>query len=91
MTPSMTPPVERRDLSPGMSISRVVTGLWQLADMERDGRRVDLDRAAAAMRPYVDAGLTSGQTYTLRLQAIRVTDTGGFLVAQTDIASYTVP
>ena len=40
-------------------ISRVLTGLWQLADMERDGRTVDLDRAAAAMQPYVDAGLTT--------------------------------
>ena len=51
--------VERRDLSPDLSISRVLTGLWQLADMERDGRKVDLDRAAAAMRPYVEAGLTT--------------------------------
>jgi aryl-alcohol dehydrogenase-like predicted oxidoreductase/enamine deaminase RidA (YjgF/YER057c/UK114 family) len=59
MSISMTPPVERRDLSPDLSISRVVTGLWQLADMERDGKRVDLDRAAAAMGPYVDAGLTT--------------------------------
>jgi aryl-alcohol dehydrogenase-like predicted oxidoreductase/enamine deaminase RidA (YjgF/YER057c/UK114 family) len=55
----MTPDVERRDLTPDLSISRVLTGLWQLADMERDGRRLDLDRAAAAMRPYVDAGLTT--------------------------------
>ena len=50
---------ERRDLSPDLSISRVLTGLWQLADMERDGRKLDLDRAAAAMRPYVEAGLTT--------------------------------
>jgi aryl-alcohol dehydrogenase-like predicted oxidoreductase/enamine deaminase RidA (YjgF/YER057c/UK114 family) len=59
MTLSTTPHVERRDLAPGLSISRVVTGLWQLADMERDGRKVDLDRASAAMAPYVDAGLTT--------------------------------
>src|SRR6266850_5870053 len=51
--------VERRDLSPDLSISRVLTGLWHLADMERDGRRLDLDRAAAAMQPYVEAGLTT--------------------------------
>jgi aryl-alcohol dehydrogenase-like predicted oxidoreductase/enamine deaminase RidA (YjgF/YER057c/UK114 family) len=56
---SMAPNVERRDLSPDLSISRVLTGLWQLADMERDGRRLDLDRAAAAMRLYVEAGLTT--------------------------------
>jgi aryl-alcohol dehydrogenase-like predicted oxidoreductase/enamine deaminase RidA (YjgF/YER057c/UK114 family) len=55
----MTPTVERRDLSPDLSISRVLTGFWQLADMERDGRKLDLDRAAAAMGPYVDAGLTT--------------------------------
>ena len=59
MTVPMTPDVERIDLSPGLSISRVVTGLWQMADMERDGQKIDLDRAAAAMQPYVDAGLTS--------------------------------
>jgi aryl-alcohol dehydrogenase-like predicted oxidoreductase/enamine deaminase RidA (YjgF/YER057c/UK114 family) len=51
--------VERAELAPGLSISRVLTGLWQMADMERDGRVVDLDRAAAAMAPYVAAGLTT--------------------------------
>jgi aryl-alcohol dehydrogenase-like predicted oxidoreductase/enamine deaminase RidA (YjgF/YER057c/UK114 family) len=51
--------VERAELAPGLSISRVLTGLWQMADMERDGRTVDLDRAAAAMAPYVAAGLTT--------------------------------
>lgn len=51
--------VPRIDLAPGLSISRVLTGLWQLADMERDGRAVDLDSTAAAMQPYVDAGLTT--------------------------------
>ena len=51
--------VERRDLAPGLSISRLVTGLWQLADMERGGRKLDLDATAAAMEPYVEAGLTS--------------------------------
>ena len=53
------PRVERRNLSPDLSIARVLNGLWQLADMERDGRSLDLDRAAAAMRPYVEAGLTT--------------------------------
>ncbi len=55
----MAPRVERRDLSPDLSISRVVTGLWQLADMERGGRTIDLDRAAAAMQPYAETGLTT--------------------------------
>jgi hypothetical protein len=44
-----------------------------------------------AQATHVSADLVSGQTYTLRLQAIRATDTGGFVVAQTDIAGYTAP
>lgn len=32
-----------------------------------------------------------GQTYTFRLQAIRATDTGSFLVAQTDVVTYLAP
>jgi aryl-alcohol dehydrogenase-like predicted oxidoreductase/enamine deaminase RidA (YjgF/YER057c/UK114 family) len=55
----VAPTVDRRNLAPDLSISRVLTGLWQLADMERGGRRLDLDRTAAAMRPYADAGLTT--------------------------------
>src|SRR5262245_51108936 len=51
--------VERRTLAPGLAISRVLTGLWQLADMERDGRTLDLLRAAAAMDAYADAGFTT--------------------------------
>jgi aryl-alcohol dehydrogenase-like predicted oxidoreductase/enamine deaminase RidA (YjgF/YER057c/UK114 family) len=55
----MTEGVERRDLAPGLSVSRAITGLWQIADMERDGRSFDLEHAAAAMAPYVAAGLTT--------------------------------
>ena len=55
----MTPAVERRDLAFGLSISRVLTGLWQLVDMERDGRTLDLVRTASAMERYVEAGLTT--------------------------------
>jgi aryl-alcohol dehydrogenase-like predicted oxidoreductase/enamine deaminase RidA (YjgF/YER057c/UK114 family) len=55
----MTADVARVDLAPGFSISRVLTGLWQIADMERDGRQVDRDRAATAMAPYAAAGLTT--------------------------------
>ena len=43
-------------LAPGLEISRIVTGLWQIADMERDGRRVDEEAAAAAMADYAAAG-----------------------------------
>jgi aryl-alcohol dehydrogenase-like predicted oxidoreductase/enamine deaminase RidA (YjgF/YER057c/UK114 family) len=52
-------PVPRIALADGLSISRALTGLWQLADMERDGRTLDLERTADAMQPYVDAGLTT--------------------------------
>jgi aryl-alcohol dehydrogenase-like predicted oxidoreductase len=51
--------IDRIDLAPGLAISRVVTGLWQIADMERDGRTLDLDATARAMHPYIDAGFTA--------------------------------
>ena len=55
MPPSAVP---RCELAPGFTISRVVTGLWQVADMERS-LELDLEAAAAAMAPYVEAGLTT--------------------------------
>ena len=54
----MTAP-ERCTLAPGLEISRIVTGLWQVADMERDGRALDLDAVAAAMADYAAAGFDS--------------------------------
>ncbi len=39
--------ISRTTLAPGLEISRVVTGLWQIADMERDGRTIDLDSGGA--------------------------------------------
>jgi hypothetical protein len=35
--------------------------------------------------------LVPGHTYYIRVQVIRATHTGGFLVAETDVATYTVP
>lgn len=55
----MTSPVERCELAPGFSISRVLTGLWQIADMERDGRTLNANATARAMLPYVEAGFTT--------------------------------
>lgn len=46
-------------LAPGLEISRIVTGLWQLADMERNGTTLDPMTTALHMEPYVKAGLTS--------------------------------
>ena len=51
--------IERFDLTPDLSISRVITGLWQIADMERDGQIVDRDRAVTAIARYDAAGLTT--------------------------------
>jgi aryl-alcohol dehydrogenase-like predicted oxidoreductase/enamine deaminase RidA (YjgF/YER057c/UK114 family) len=45
-------------LSSTLNISKVVTGLWQIADMERQGR-LELTPLADAMASYVKAGLTS--------------------------------
>jgi aryl-alcohol dehydrogenase-like predicted oxidoreductase/enamine deaminase RidA (YjgF/YER057c/UK114 family) len=55
----MKDPVERWELAPDLSISRVLTGLWQIADMEREGRKLDLSATARAMEPYVQAGFTT--------------------------------
>ena len=43
-------------LAPGLEISCMVTGLWQVADMERGGTQLDPVRGAAAMAEYVAAG-----------------------------------
>ena len=51
--------METIELAPGLRISRILTGLWQIADMERDGRTLDLDAAAGAIPAYVEAGLTT--------------------------------
>jgi aryl-alcohol dehydrogenase-like predicted oxidoreductase/enamine deaminase RidA (YjgF/YER057c/UK114 family) len=46
-------------LAPGLEISRIVTGLWQIADMERDGNTLDPNTASSYMTPYVESGFTS--------------------------------
>lgn len=55
MTDAVARP-ERLQLAPGLEISRVVTGLWQVADMERDGNTLDRATAAAALAAYAEAG-----------------------------------
>ncbi len=54
----MDMPVERYRLTPALDISRVLTGLWQIADMERR-HLVDVEQASRALAAYVDAGLTT--------------------------------
>ncbi len=50
--------MQQTKLSSTLTISKVVTGLWQIADMERQGR-LELSLLAEAMTSYVNAGLTS--------------------------------
>ena len=46
-------------LALGLGCSRIVTGLWQVADQERDGRALDHAAAAAALAEYAAAGFDS--------------------------------
>ncbi len=46
-------------LATDLEVSKVIIGLWQIADMERGGQALDPDELARSMRPYVDAGLTT--------------------------------
>ena len=43
-------------LAPGLEIARLVTGLWQVADMERGGPPLDPVRGAAALAAYAQEG-----------------------------------
>ena len=47
---------DRTELAPGLGLSRVVTGLWQVADMERDGPALDPEAACDDLARYVAAG-----------------------------------
>ena len=51
--------IERYNLADDLSISRVLTGLWQIADLERDNKTLDPTKTAAYLQPYVEAGFTS--------------------------------
>ncbi|NEX46674.1 aldo/keto reductase [Pseudotabrizicola algicola] len=42
-----------------VQIRRMVTGLWQIADQERDGRHLDLDAAAESLATYARSGFDS--------------------------------
>lgn len=50
---------ERIDLGPGLSISRLVCGLWQVADLEKDGTTLDPERGVDALDAYARAGFDS--------------------------------
>ncbi|MGV8954829.1 MAG: aldo/keto reductase [Cypionkella sp.] len=46
-------------LAPNLEISRVVTGLWQVADQEKDGTLLDRQMAATSLAGYAEAGFDS--------------------------------
>ncbi|MFT5217505.1 MAG: aryl-alcohol dehydrogenase-like predicted oxidoreductase/enamine deaminase RidA [Glaciecola sp.] len=46
-------------LAQGLEISPIITGLWQIADMERDGKTLDPHVASKHMRPYLDNDLST--------------------------------
>ena len=49
-------PPERVRLTDELTISRILTGLWQVADMERDGTDLDPDLAADQLADYAVGG-----------------------------------
>jgi aryl-alcohol dehydrogenase-like predicted oxidoreductase/enamine deaminase RidA (YjgF/YER057c/UK114 family) len=58
MTPSQSPTgPERIELAPGLRIPRLVTGLWQVADIERESGPLDISQAARQLADYAQAGL----------------------------------
>ena len=52
--PNNTP--ERIELAAGLDASRIVTGLWQVADMERGGVLLDPVKSAAELASYAAQG-----------------------------------
>lgn len=49
----------RITLANGLDISRLVCGLWQVADMERSGTALDPERAAGHLAAYAEQGFDS--------------------------------
>lgn len=55
----MTTTPERTLLAPGLEISRLVCGLWQVADLEKDGTTLDPVAASQRLIAYAKAGFDS--------------------------------
>lgn len=56
MSESVMARPQRTVLAPGLEISRIVTGLWQVADMERGGHLLDPVQGAAELAAYAARG-----------------------------------
>lgn len=50
---------DRLQLSEKLNISRVLTGLWQVADIEKDGDIIDPETGADWLAAYADAGFNT--------------------------------
>ena len=46
-------------LAPGLEISTIITGLWQIADMEKDGKTLDPHQTAPHMQAYLEQDFTT--------------------------------
>ena len=46
-------------LSPTLITPRLIIGLWQIADMERNDQQLDISKTASFMDPYVAAGFNT--------------------------------
>jgi len=46
-------------LSKSLSIPKLIIGLWQIADMEKEDQQLDLPKTASYMDAYIDAGFTA--------------------------------
>ena len=52
----MTTPLPRFTLASDLAVSRIITGLWQVADQERDGRTLDPQQGADELAAYAATG-----------------------------------
>ena len=52
----MTTGIPRIHLAEDLEVSRLVTGLWQVADMERDGEALDAESTSAILADYARSG-----------------------------------
>ena len=55
----MPPRPDRLRLSDRIEISRALTGLWQVADIEKDGAIIDPETGAGWLSDYARAGFDS--------------------------------
>ena len=46
----------RTQLAAGYEISQIITGLWQVADLEKEGKQLDQDQAAKTLVDYATEG-----------------------------------